>query len=260
MKPILILNNTMSSHTKYPQPLDVLPDTLELPHLASVKHHATFNYYGPIASQLIPHAAEFLISNTDASVKVPLETTLQAFLETCHDDCVGNTPEKSCCWFTIRITQPHTGFDIPRWHQDGRMYTYDTGREAVARSKYALTLLGPPTLLLPAEDDVFAILKEGEKKHPWCEEREDVETTEAEFHEREEALRVWLAERFSDLERVKVGAGKVVRFSWGREDSPVHSEPRMDRDRVFMTLMFGSESELRNMCDSRGLEFGKFES
>lgn len=113
----------------------------------------------------------------------------------------------------------------------------------MVRSKYALTLLGLPTLVLPAEDAVFATMAPGE------EERDQVY----------DSLRMWLAERFKDVKRVEVGKGQVVRFSWGREDSPVHSEPRMRTDRVFMMVLFGSERELRSMCEIRGANFGKLD-
>jgi hypothetical protein len=45
------------------------------------------------------------------------------------------------------------------------MYPYDTGREAVVRSKYGTTLLGPPTLMLPATPHLFDILKQSEETY-----------------------------------------------------------------------------------------------
>lgn len=139
------------------------------------------------------------------------------------------------------------------------MYTYDNGSEAVARSKYALTLLGPPTLVLPAEDGVFATMAQGENDILWSRREVVAEIAEEEWDKKNEVLRVWLAERLRDVEPVEVGKGKVVRFTWGREDSPVHSEPRMVTDRVFMTVIFGSESEIRSMCEIREADFGKFD-
>ncbi|KAF2447165.1 hypothetical protein P171DRAFT_430087 [Karstenula rhodostoma CBS 690.94] len=224
-------------------PLLILPLAIDVPHFTSVERNTTFNYFGPVSSPLVSRAAHFLCSNTDTADEASLDTTLQSFLHASHADCVGNADEKSCCWFTIRLTKPHSGFDVPRWHQDGRMYTYDEGREAVARSKYALTLLGPPTLVLPAEDAVFATMAPGEEKQDQV------------YGD----LRMWLAQRFQDVKRVEVGKGQVVRFGWGREDSPVHSEPRLETDRVFMTVLFGSERELRSMCEIRGVNFGKFD-
>ncbi|KAL5396706.1 hypothetical protein PMIN04_001609 [Paraphaeosphaeria minitans] len=134
------------------------------------------------------------------------------------------------------------------------MYAYDEGREALARSKYALALLGPTTLVLPVGDEVFAIMAQGVKECLWWRAEEGVESTKEERDGAHEALRLWLARRLEDVE-----PGQIVRFSWGREDSPVHSEPRMVTDRVLMTVLFGSERELRSMCKIREVRFAEFD-
>ena len=37
-------------------------------------------------------------------------------------DKVTNAYQTKYCWLTIRVTLPHHGFDIPRWHKDGRFF------------------------------------------------------------------------------------------------------------------------------------------
>lgn len=224
--------------------------------LTFVKRSGTLSYYGELYDSLAQHAAEFVTENTDG-VEIELITTLQAFLKASHKDCIGNPPEKSCCWFTIRITKPNDAFDVPRWHQDGRMFQYDEGREAVARSKYALTLLGPPTLLLPADATIFETITGAEEKFLWWRGNEGKTSTEEDRDEAHDAMREWLSDKFGKTNKVAVKKGDIVRFSWGRDDSPVHSEPQMVMDRVFMTVLYGSETELRSMCGYRDVEFGK---
>jgi hypothetical protein len=56
--------------------------------------------------------------------------------------------------------------------------------------------------------------------------------------------RRWLAEQYTNEKLVKLHDRQIVRFSWGREDSPIHSEPDLICDRIFMTILYGSESEL----------------
>jgi hypothetical protein len=163
------------------------------------------------------------------------------------------------CWFTIRVTAPTDAFKVPRWHQDGRMFPYDAGREDVVRSKYALTLLGPTTLMLQPEAHVFSTFQQGEKQHYWWLETHGAEPTEEDEDNADSALQQWLATEFKDARRVRVGDGEVVRFSWGREDSPAHSEPDLVCDRVFVSVMYGSESEIRKMCEWRSAEYGKFD-
>jgi len=237
-------------------PLHILPVAMPESSLTFVKRSATFSYYGELYESLAQHAAKFVTENTDG-VENELMTTLQAFLEASHKDGIGNPPEKSCCWFTIRITKPNNAFDVPRWHQDGRMFQCDEGREAVARSKYALTLLGPPTLLLPADAAVFETITNGEEKFLWWRGNEGKTSTEEDRDEAYDAMREWLSDKFRKTSRVTVKKGDIVRFSWGRDDSPVHSEPQMVMDRVFITVLYGSETELKSMCGYRDVEFGK---
>jgi len=37
---------------------------------------------------------------------------------------------------------------VPRWHQNGRMFSFDKGHKHIVRSKYALMLLDRSTLML----------------------------------------------------------------------------------------------------------------
>jgi hypothetical protein len=151
------------------------------------------------------------------------------------------------------------------------MFDCDEGQEDVVRSKYALTLLGPPTLLLQASRHTLSIHEAGEARFlHWrsgCDgvtddsEKRTQQQQPPEDDEIEQAyedLRGWLAGQYESAPRVAVGEGEIVRFSWGHRHSPLHSEPDLTCDRVFMTVLFGSESELRRMCAGRNEEYGKF--
>ncbi|KAM5521815.1 hypothetical protein FOXYSP1_15706 [Fusarium oxysporum f. sp. phaseoli] len=232
-------------------PCAILPESIDIPRITSTKQESTLNYYGPVDASLPTEASKFLARNTDA-VEQELEHSIKAFLKTTQNDCSGLTEEKKACWLTIRITKPCTAFEIPRWHQDGPMFEYDQGREDVVRSKYALTLLGPSTLMLQPDEHVFTTQHEAEARYYWWQNKTDgPEPSEDEMYEADDLLRESLGNAFKDTPRVQVGHGQVVRFSWGRDDSPVHSEPDLVSDRVFMTVLYGSESELRTMKLSR---------
>lgn len=105
----------MSPPTYSSAPLLILPLLVDVPHLTSVERNTTFNYFGPVSSPLVSRAAHFLRSNIDAVDETSLTATLQSFLQASYADCVGNADEKSCCWFTISLTKPHSGFDVLRW-------------------------------------------------------------------------------------------------------------------------------------------------
>jgi hypothetical protein len=239
-------------------PFAILTVPIDIPCITSTSQNSTFEYYGPVDASIATEASKFLACLSDGKEN-EIEQAIRVFLFTTQNDCAGNGEEKRACWLTIRVTKPSTEFNIPRWHQDGRMYPYDEGREEVVRSKYALTLSGPPTLMLVPDEHVFTTQREGEAQHYWWRETDTPRPSEEEMDEADLKLRKWLATEFRETPRVKVGHGEVVRFSWGRENSPVHSEPDLTSDRVFMTVLYGSESELRRMCEWRNAQYGKYD-
>lgn len=250
-------SSSMPSKTPHQPPCAVLPLRISVPRVTTVTRTSSFNYFGPVQSSLATEASKFLATLTD-TVELETASSIESFILAAQNNCVGEADEKKACWFTIRVTKPSDEFEVPRWHQDGRMFPYDEGREEVVRSKYALTLLGPTTLMLHPDAHIFSTYRAGEKKHFWWQETGGPEPTDEEEDDAYNALRHWLAEKFEAADRVQVGDGEVVRFSWGRDDSPVHSEPDLRSDRVFMTVLYGSEAELRGMCSWRNAEYGNF--
>ncbi|ORY17906.1 hypothetical protein BCR34DRAFT_376593 [Clohesyomyces aquaticus] len=250
-----------------PQPPHaILPDPLPLPPISAVTKTTTYNYYGPISPSLSTSSSTFLSTCTNTNPQ-DAARTITAFLLASQKDCLGTAEQKAACWLTVRVSKPSDAFQVPRWHQDGVMFPYDEGREGVVRSKYALTLAGPRTLILEGEQggDVLRTLKEGEERYYWWrgkgngDGKREQKPSDEDLYEAEDLLRNWLAEEFKDKKRVSLEEGQVVRFSWGREDSPVHSEPDLVGDRVFVTVLFGSEREVRSMCEWRCAEYGKVE-
>lgn len=237
-------------------PCAILPDPIALPHIASTSKSSAFNYYGPVdRPSLAAEAAAFLAGVAEVDER-NVAAAMEAFLLATREDCIGDADEKAACWLTVRVTTPTEEFQIPRWHQDGMMYPYDKGREGVVRSKYGLTLLGPKTLMLEPDAQVFKTIKEASEQHLLqLESAGDVPSDEV-LDEADSAMRIKLASQFREAPRLPIDDGRIVRFSWGREDSPVHSEPDLVSDRVFATVLYGSERELRGMCDWRDEEYG----
>ncbi|SPJ87933.1 uncharacterized protein FTOL_12402 [Fusarium torulosum] len=237
-------------------PLAILTASIDIPQITSTKQQSTFDYYGLANASLATEASNFLARLTDG-VEQEMKRIIETFLRITQSDCTGHAEEKRACWLTIRLTKRSTAYEIPRWHQDGCMYPYDEGREEVVRSKYGFTLLGPPTLMLEPDEHVYTTQREGEAQHYWWETVAHT-PSEEEIDDADVKLRGWLADKFKHTPRVQVGHGEVVRFSWGRDDSPVHSEPDLISDRVFMTVLYGSELELRRMCEWRNAQYGNY--
>lgn len=240
--------------TTEPEPLRVFPTIFSTDFLTRVtteKDSTTFSFYGTFEKEfLVAEAASFIATCTDADLPL-LSKTLADFLDHTSKDCVSEAsrPELAtqACWLTIRVWHPTDEFVVPRWHRDGRMFDCScqgsklaSGR-SLPHSKYAVTLLGPGTLLLaPFQrhvDDTLATCKWGrdEERKP-------------------------LADSFAKCELVPVQTGQVIRFSWGEEDSPVHSEPDSSgSDRVFVSVLYGSKEELEDMCKFRETRYGHIE-
>lgn len=204
--------------------------------ITTVFSHRTCNYYGAIpSSQLISEASWFVMQNSDAQMNY-MEETLGSFLDRTREDYLGGKVDDvptsnaatTAAWLCIRMTKSTNAFTIPRWHRDGRMFPSD--RKEQIHSKYAMTLLGPPTLVLVDSDLVNKVVTKDDNP---------------------QEVRVEYANRLSLQPLVEIEQGQIIRFTWGQINSPVHSEPNINCDRVFVSVLYGSEAEIRQMCEWR---------
>lgn len=224
----------------------------------SVKDSKDYNFYGLVSTLIskLPEAATFMTSNTNdldpSTAHRHVLTALTTFLKDSHSSC--QTPKQSC-WFTIRMTIPTTEFKIPRWHQDGNFFSVDFPDSPdpthQPRSKYATTLLGPHTLLLNTPHTPSLLTYLNSRDNP-----SDFFTSAVQYDNL--PLRQKVDDYFRELglERINAQPGQIVRFAWGSDYAAVHSEPDMSfDDRVFVSVLFGSETEIRHMCDYREVVF-----
>jgi hypothetical protein len=202
--------------------------------MKTVQSNSYSSYYGTLDPVLmVSEAAHFFVKNSDAKHR-DIERTLADFIQITKANYLqekplkeisGTTPASISAWLVIRMTVPTLEYTLmPRWHRDGLMYYSDT--EGDVNYKYAITLLGNPTKLLAKSDLVRDIV-----------------------HGRHQKRRAEYAEKLSSEPVIEATRGEIVKFSWGQKDSPVHSEPDMNSDRVFVSILYGSEREMRNMCE-----------
>ncbi|RDW58585.1 hypothetical protein BP6252_13061 [Coleophoma cylindrospora] len=215
-------------------PFSILPKTLELIPLTTVIANLSYAYYGLVSLEKITYeASDFVAKNSNAKAS-DVETALYDFIRLTKNDYfhakgAQDLQAPAAAWFTIRMTKPTSEYTtIPRWHRDGRMFDADNTPEI--GSKYAITLLGKPTRLLVESELVRTTMireEEGELDRYQC------------------------AEQLASEPLVGLKDGQIIRFTWGQKDSPVHSEPDMSTDRVFVSVLYGSEEEIRCMCEFR---------
>jgi hypothetical protein len=225
------------------KPCFVFDGTLASPGpLTQVKQGESYGFFGYFdIDTLSKSAATFIAERSNGSLN-DLTSTLSTFLTLAYNDCreTANPLDAptiaNACWLCIRICHPTDEFVEPRWHRDGRMFVCSCESQQ-QHSKYAVALLGPSTRVLHPSAEVDAAMS---AVGDWYEGRTE------------------LARRLVGCPEIPVERRQVIRFSWGQENSPVHSEPDFSHDdRVFVSVLFGSEQEIRNMCEFRGEVFGQ---
>ncbi|EDO02594.1 hypothetical protein SS1G_05071 [Sclerotinia sclerotiorum 1980 UF-70] len=187
-----------------------------------------YHFYGTTSSPEIitSEAANFICDNSRAS-KSSIKRILKQFLaitsqdsqDTCHV-----TPE--AMWFIVNMTKKSKNFHTARWHRDGRMIECTDGNH-ILHCRYASTLSGPTTLVLPETDRVTGVMRTyaGNRRK--------------------------ISDILSSEEPLKISCNQIIRFSWGKEDSPVHSEPDLVTDRVFISCIYGSICEIKDIASTR---------
>lgn len=255
-----------------PDPLAIFP-TADRSHLQGLpsklnsSDESDYSFYGPFEkTRLAQSASEFIVSRSDASYQTIFDK-MEDFLTVAVQDCykIAAPADKSdiihSCWLTIRAYPATDAFKQPRWHRDGRMFDCTCSKPKTPHSKYAFTFLGPSTLVLPPGAKVDKTFDAAERT--WTENnRESLEKGVKEGREARTRLleqeRSFLAESMQKFDPVALDFNKIIRFSWGQSDSPIHSEPDFSAtDRIFVSILFGSEKELREMCEFRDEKYGE---
>ncbi|KAM3076395.1 hypothetical protein ACMFMG_007214 [Clarireedia jacksonii] len=209
-----------------PSPLSLITPLLDPIKITKVYKEDEYSYYGPMPSDLMIQEASVFVSNNSDAIKLHVESILREFIRLTREDCKSECKiEPKACWFTVRMFKPNDEYTTPRWHRDGRM-TDCTSASHLLHCKYATVLLGAPTLVLPETKTVATI-------------------------DNRPIRRKENAKLLSSEVPVRLVDGQIIRFSWGRNDSPVHSEPNMISDRIFLSVLYGSESEMRDMVELR---------
>ncbi|KAK0712837.1 hypothetical protein B0T26DRAFT_753021 [Lasiosphaeria miniovina] len=256
--------------------------------LSQVKAWSTYDYYGRLNSEaaLADAAAAFVAENSNGDAGL-LGAYFRRFLALAREDSAAAASAlllrpagsdqaaamaTAACWLTVRMSKPTDDFIVPLWHRDGCMFTCTCtctctagpSAAAVPHAKYAVSLLGPGTRVMAPSPQVnkaitasdaavrvaaeAAMQKEVVAGRAWAWLLPEVD---------EDRIRADLARQLAGCgEQVGFEPGQVIRFTWGQDDSPVHSEPDLSGgDRVFVSVLFGTEDELRGMAEFREVDY-----
>jgi hypothetical protein len=165
-------------------------------------------------------------------------------------DKVTSSYETIFCWLTIRVTLPHYYFDIPRWHKDGKFFR-DSDRN---QTKFITILKGPGTLFIKKSkivDDIYNKIDEKELKSY---KNLKVKTI---FNEKiENKYRKILANKFKNFKHNQLKSNQGLIFLVGQDKNNnlhglLHSEPKNDAPRIFISILPGSETEIMELQNKR---------
>lgn len=156
-------------------------------------------------------ASRFVLSNSDAN-KSALNATLRSFFEATLADCFNHNAEAMAAakaWLFINIAQ---SYQTHYWHRDPP--PNNLGSPGQVLSRYSMTLVGPPTDVLrpgPGVDATSPVFTMIPRKSP-----------------------VWLSTR----PREAISPGQIYRFTIGQVNSPVHSTPVFNGNRIFVSVVY----------------------
>jgi hypothetical protein len=216
-------------------PLNIFPIAPDFQSpFTSITKTSFSNFYGSVRffHRDPSSALLFFANNADVDISA-LTSVINGFVDLTLNDCIGEDSQKSSCHvsFWTWKSQPN-GFGTPAWHRDGPLHPIKVDTFPFARSKYAVTLLGQPTRFLVNSPHIVKVASKAYDDDLRYDEMASLFSTNG----------------FDNAALEKVDTGQVVRFSWGQPDGIVHAEPIITEDRVFLSIIYGNDEEIRGLA------------
>ena len=149
--------------------------------------------------------------------------TINAILRVTEKILTGS--QQTSAWFCIRPFCPNEDYRIPRWHCDGKYFNFHHPSNQRIAYKFAFVLKGAATL--------FADVPNSEKLLINSLSLED------------RLLADQIVRKYK-IESPQIGELAIFRVG-DEEKGAVHSEPHITVDRLFISILPGSEEEIREL-------------
>jgi hypothetical protein len=187
-----------------------------------------YNYAGTLdIERITDESMRFLLGHIVSENISAYRKLIGEFLQLCTASAV---------WFTIRLAKRTDAFEIPRWHRDGKMFHTGAVEGEPSRCyKIAVTLMGDPTLVLEPTPEVMELVRERR-----FDERRDI-----------------LARAFARSPRTDISTGQIFAFTCGEPDAPIHSEPDIKSDRIFISAVPGTFDQIKELAKIRELVYSE---
>jgi len=205
-----------------------------------VLNHGNFNHFGKIDTINNDGLNNFLSQVSNSSNINILNNIINKLLYN-----VTKAYDTEYCWMTIRCTLPNSSFDIPRWHKDGPFFV---GSDTI-QSKFVTVLKGPGTIFIKKSKKVNTIFEKYFQKKR----NEYNKLLIKDYnHKIENKYRKILARKLKDEKVNQLKSNQGLIFLSGSpkdnlENGLLHSEPKQDDTRIFISILPGSESEITNL-------------
>ncbi len=189
-----------------------------------------FDFYGAEGDELKNNIKNYLIAMGDNS---PEDLSNIADIVSRLSEGMRKGFGAESTWTMIRVSLPHSGFEIPRLHPDGRYF-----KSTKKRYKLVATLKGPQTLFGEAVDVEAADRLGKEQYDNYLNNEDDLAKLEGEdIRIRTELQKV--------VEQKDIGGeGKAVIYLVGEKDAVLHSEPDITEPRIFVSVLPGSNEQI----------------
>lgn len=197
--------------------LEISQKDLEILENLQVNFTGSLEQYGDI-EQLIDKIPEFLnkIGNED---EIAVNRTTDIIYKIIND--VITASNKDSAWISIRAFVPTHEYDIARWHTDGYFYPPYKGKEY----KFAFVIKGPSTLFYKLPGKM----------------REKFYEVYGNGNNREAVLKILDPSKTITLDK---GVGGFFLVG-DHKTSAVHSEPKIDVKRIFISVVPGSIEQVK---------------
>lgn len=186
------------------------------------KNIADFNYWGSVSDENLPQVLKHYLNeigeNSEATVEII--TRLMARIA----EGVARHFNTKFVWIESRSFLPNNTFETSRWHSDGKYFAPYTTYKLVAAIKGPQTRFGDTS---EPEKFVELSIAENKEKHGSAEDiriRKEIDAIVSEVHlPAKENATVYLA---------------------SGDDAFIHSEPLINEERLFISVIPGSEEEI----------------
>ncbi len=209
----------------------------------NIKAYYNYNYNGSIRSLTGIDDLNTFLSKIGSNTKEDINNLEQIILKLIKKVLEGYNMENFL--LIIRASPPLKEYDIPRWHRDGSYFD-----PSIITSKFATVLKGPGTLFIksstPNSIKFNEIEEQEDEERRMKRERIGIPFTYEEQEEINERYRTLYATLPKNNDMVQLGKNQGVIFfaNSGGIRGAIHSEPKMDDYRIFISIVPGTKENV----------------